>query len=275
MEPAVITAAREGDLTALRPLLGGVDARGWMGETALHAAAAAGSTGAVRMLLGAGATARARRDNGDTPLHRAATGEIAALLIEAAREVTPDQHNEHGQTPLHCARDREVTEVLLRRGASLLARDSFGRTPLHDAGAEKARTLLDAGAQVDARDNFGETPLHRALRTGDTALVELLLTEGADPAVRDERGRSPLHLARQLGLRQPAASSAALAEPPAVAQKALRVGRDPTWRSASPGTPRCSAGGSAPRRTPRRPSRPSTSRSATSPSTTPAMVAGR
>ncbi|XVV16222.1 ankyrin repeat domain-containing protein [Actinoplanes sp. CA-131856] len=227
MEPAVITAARDGNLSALRPLLGAVDARGWMGETALHAAAAAGSAGAVRMLLGAGASARARRDNGDTPLHRAATGEIAALLIKAARDVTPDQHNEHGQTPLHCARDREVTEVLLRWGASLSERDFFGRTPLHDADAAKARTLLDAGAQIDARDGFGRTPLHRAVANSDAALVELLLTEGADPVVRDESGRSPLHLARQLGLQPLAASGATLAEARAVAQRALRPARDP------------------------------------------------
>ncbi|XVU29099.1 ankyrin repeat domain-containing protein [Actinoplanes sp. CA-054009] len=224
-EPEVITAARGGDLAALSRLAGAVDARGWMGETALHAAAAAGSAEAVRMLLGAGAQPRARRDNGDTPLHRAATGDIAELLIRAAREVTPDQHNEHGQTPLHCARDREVTEVLLRRGASLSARDHFGRTPLHDAGAGKARALLDAGAQVDARDRFGETPLHRAVRDGDTELVELLLAEGADPAVRDEHGRSPIHLARQRGMTGLATSNASLAHTED-AQSALRPGRD-------------------------------------------------
>lgn len=162
----MITAARDGDLLVLGRLLAedpvAVDARGWMGETPLHAAAAAGSAGAVRVLLDAGANARARRDNGDTPLHYAASGEIATLLFRAIKDVTPDQHNEHGQTPLHRAGDREVTVSLLRHGASSSARDHRGSTPLHHAGLAKAQVLVNAGADIEARDDLGQTGLlHR------------------------------------------------------------------------------------------------------------------
>ncbi|SNY63004.1 ankyrin repeat domain-containing protein [Paractinoplanes atraurantiacus] len=233
MEPTVIAAARDGDLAALRRLLGAdpaaVGARGWMGETALHAAAASGAVEAVRMLIGAGAPARARRDNGDTALHRAATGEIAALLVRALRDVTPDQHNEFGQTPLHCARDREVTEVLLRCRAALSERDRFGRTALHGAPESKARVLLEAGAEIDPRDNHGQTPLHRAVHAADAEAVALLLAKGADPAVRDDNGRTPIHLARERGSTTLAASTVSLAEPDTVVdgrQSALRLGRD-------------------------------------------------
>lgn len=236
----VIRSARDGDLLVLGRLLGEdsavVNARGWMGETPLHAAAAAGSAGAVRMLLEAGAGARARRDNGDTPLHRAATGEIAELLFRAGHDVTPDQHNEFGQTPLHCAHDREVTAVLLRCGASLSARDHRGSTPLHHAGVPKARVLLNAGADIEARDGQGQTPLHRAVYDGDTELVALLLAEGADPVVRDHGGSSPRHLADSRGPREIrdllAAAGGSLAEPasPTIVagsrQSALRMGRD-------------------------------------------------
>ncbi|GIF42460.1 ankyrin repeat protein [Actinoplanes xinjiangensis] len=239
-EPMVITLARDGDLPALGRLLdedpAAVNARGWMGETALHAAAAAGSAGAVRMLLEAGAGARARRDNGDTPLHRAATGEIAGMLFRAGQEGTPDQHNEFGQTPLHCARDREVTAVLLRCGASIGARDHRGMTPLHHAGVAKARVLLDAGADIKARDAQGRTPLHGAVGDGDTELVAFLLAEGADPVVRDHRGSSPRHLAGSPGPREVrdlvVAAGGSLAEPadPLIvagsAQSALRRSRD-------------------------------------------------
>ncbi|WP_125809144.1 ankyrin repeat domain-containing protein [Actinoplanes sp. ATCC 53533] len=236
----MITSARDGDLLVLGRVLdedpAAVNARGWMGETPLHAAAAAGSAGAVRMLLEAGADARVRRDNGDTPLHRAATGEIAELLFRAGRDVTADQHNEFRQTPLHCAQDREVTAVLLRCGASLSARDHRGGTPLHHAGAAKARVLLDAGADIEARDDQGQTPLHRAVWDGDTELVALLLAESADPVVRDHGGSSPIHLARSRGPQEIrtllAAAGGSLAEPtsPTIiagsAQSALHMGRD-------------------------------------------------
>lgn len=239
-EPTVITSARDGDLPALRRLLdedpAAVAARGWMGETPLHAAAApAGSSGAVRMLLEAGADPRARRDNGDTPLHRAATGEIAELLL-AGPDVEPDQRNEFRQTPLHCAQDREVTVVLMRSGAALGVRDHRGGTPLHQTGAAKARVLLDAGADIQALDDNGQTPLHRAVWNGDAELVALLLAAGADPVVRSDGGSSPIHLARSRGpqeiraLLEAAGGSTAEPAGPAIvagrAQGALRMGRD-------------------------------------------------
>jgi ankyrin repeat protein len=202
-EPTVITSARDGDLLTLRRLLdedpAAVTARGRMNETPLHAAAGPpGSAGAVRMLLEAGADARVRRDNGDQPLHRAATGEIAELLL-AGHDAEPDQLNEFRQTALHCARDREVTAVLLRHDASPHARDHQGGTPLHHAGVAQARAVLDAGADIEARDDHGQTPLHRAVWDHDAELAALLLAEGADPVVRDHRGRSPIHLARSRG----------------------------------------------------------------------------
>lgn len=236
----MITSARDGDLPALRRLLdedpAAVAARGWMNETPLHAAAGnAGSAGAVRMLLEAGADARVRRDNGDVPLHRAATGEIAELLL-AGHDAEPDQLNEFRQTPLHCAQDREVTAVLLRCGASPNARDHQGSTPLHQAGTAKARALLDAGADIEARDDHGQTPLHRAVWDGDAELAALLLAEGADPVVRDYRGRSPIHLARSRGPQEIrtllAAAGGSLAEsacPTIVVgstQGSLRIGRN-------------------------------------------------
>ncbi|GAA2709031.1 ankyrin repeat domain-containing protein [Actinoplanes palleronii] len=236
---AVIEAAREGDLLTLRQLLdedaAAVGARGWMGETPLHAAAGAGSAGAVRMLLGARADALACRTNGFTPLHEAATGEIAELLIRALSGASLDQLNAFGQTPLHRARDPEVVTVLLRAGASFTARDFQGDTPLHKAGAAKARLLLDAGAELEARSGRGETPLHHAVWGGDDALVALLLAEGANPIVRDKSGSSPHHLARSRGPEEVrvrlAAAGGSLLEPtdPVIvigsAQSAVRTGR--------------------------------------------------
>lgn len=235
----MITSARDGDLLVLRRVLdqdpAAVHARGWMGETPLHAAAAAGSADAVRLLLAGGADPEARRENGDTPVHRAASGEIAELVLPADRGVTADPRNDLRQTPLHCAQDREVVVVLLRRGASTGALDFRGGTPLHDAGAAKARVLLNAGADIEARDDQGQTPLHRAVWNADPELVVFLLAEGADPGVRDRGGSSPIHLARRRGPEEirtlVEAAGGSLTEPvdPAVVagrpQSALRMAR--------------------------------------------------
>lgn len=192
-------SARDGDVAAVAALLGddpsAVNTRGRMGATPLHAAAAQGALGVVELLLAKGADPRARRDDGDTPLHRAAGAAVAELLIRFARDGRPDQRNDLQQTPLHTCTDDEVAEVLLRHGASLTARDFAGATPLGDAGAAKARVLLNAGAEVDARDHGGRTALHRAVARDDAEVVELLLAAGADPALRDVGGESPVHLA--------------------------------------------------------------------------------
>ncbi|MFI5844743.1 ankyrin repeat domain-containing protein [Catenuloplanes sp. NPDC051500] len=239
-EPMVITCARDGDVLVLGRILvedpTAANARGGMGETPLHAAAASGAAEAVRVLIGAGADVRARRHNGDTALHRAATAEIAELLFRASGEIDPDQRNQFGQTPLHCARDGEVSAVLLRCGASLSARDNRGGTPLHHAGAAKARVLLNAGADIGARDDQGRTPLHHAVLNGDMDLVTLLLREGADAVTRDHGGSSPVHLARRRESQEIrvllASAGGALTEPtspPIVvgsSQRALHLGRD-------------------------------------------------
>ncbi|WP_433362409.1 ankyrin repeat domain-containing protein [Actinoplanes sp. CA-142083] len=232
-EPAIIRVARDGDLEAVRRLLTGdreaAYARGWMGETPLHAAAAGGSEVVVRVLLDAGASPRARRDNGDTPLHRAASAAIADLLVRAAREGGPDQHNEFGETPLHTTRDGGVAAALLRHGASLTARNFLGRLPLHETGVAKARVLLAAGAEVGVPDDHGHTPLHRAVWEGDAGVAALLLAAGADPAARDENGASPVHLARRRGplavrdLLEEALDGRSLAEASASGVRGLQV----------------------------------------------------
>jgi len=124
---------------------------GAFGITPLHSAAAAGCVPCVRALLRAGASPMVRRDDGGTPLHRAAAA---------------------------------VQPLLLASGADVGARDAEGRTPLHTA-RDLTHALLAAG--LNTPDNQGFTPLHHAALSGDEKRVRWLLDQGADAAARSTR----------------------------------------------------------------------------------------
>jgi uncharacterized protein len=94
-----------------------------------------------------------------------------------------------GLTPLLAAtRDSwhgrpDAVMTLLANGASPLAADADGNTPLHGAvltgEPTVAAMLLDAGASVDAINSTGASPLSIACRAANWPLVEFLLERGA------------------------------------------------------------------------------------------------
>ena len=107
-------------------------------------------------------------EDGWTPLHLAATPEIARLLLDAGADI--QARNRHkfagpGNSPLHGATylDRpEVVRFLLERGADPNARDNAGLTALHLAAGigwiDCARALLDGGADPNALTNSEGVP---------------------------------------------------------------------------------------------------------------------
>ena len=56
-----------------------------------------------------------------------------------------------------------------------------------------------AHADVNLRDSFGKTPLHNAILGNQVKIVEMLLKSGADVKATDERGDTPLHTAVRVG----------------------------------------------------------------------------
>lgn len=162
VEEAVQQAAMAGDVAALEKLVathGGAAIRldgDPMELTALHWAAAGGSTEAVRFLLAepVNADPRAARNNNFTPLHSAAM---------------------HG----HAA----VCEILLGAGADVnVQTNPQGYAPLHSAAfaghIAAIRVLLAHGAKRELRNYRNERPADTARRTGQTETAQMLEAPG-------------------------------------------------------------------------------------------------
>ena len=181
----------------------------YVGDTALHLAAAGYRVEVVQLLLSAGADpnsiANHRRSS---PLHYAADGYIIGpawdpneqvktiqCLLEAGSRINAQDKN--GATPLHRAvrtRCAAAVECLLAAGADPLRKNLPGSTPFHLAvqntgrggsGAEKARdaqrqiieTFLSRGVSVKLKDGKGKSVLDWA---GSGWIKEMLASGSAN-----------------------------------------------------------------------------------------------
>ena len=176
-------------------IAGGLDAQPV--STALHLAARAGDTTALKQRLDAGDAVDVRDDRDMTPLHHAAAmGRLDAASLLLDRGADPNARAAGDMTPLHFAAmlaHPEMAGLLMRHGARADLPNASGMMPLHLAANEKAvNVLAAAGADVNALTPKGMTPLHTA-RQG--LVARALIAHKADPRIRNRRGRTAMETA--------------------------------------------------------------------------------
>ena len=173
----------------------------YVGDTALHLAAAGHRAEIVRLLLTAGANPNAASNHRQsTPLHYAADGFINSPAWDAKSQV-------------------ETIRCLLDKGAEIHSQDKNGATPLHRAVrtrcAAAVRFLLQAGADPTMHNKPGSTSFHLAVQntgrggtgaavavSAQAEIIKLFLAFGLSPNLKCARGISVLDSARSAWIRE-------------------------------------------------------------------------
>jgi len=163
----------------------------YVGDTALHLAAAGYRVEIVKQLLDAGADGGASMNHRrSSPLHYAADGYIISPAWDPEQQV-------------------KTIECLLAAGASVNSADKNGATPLHRAVrtrcASAVKVLLKAGADPTLRNKPGSTAFHLAVqntgrggsgtdeaRAAQRQIIEEFLRFGVSPTITDSNGKSVL-----------------------------------------------------------------------------------
>lgn len=173
----------------------------YIGDTALHLAAAGYRVEIVKQLLAAGADPNAAHNHRRSgPLHYAADGFITGPAWNAKRQV-------------------KTIEVLLKAGASINAQDKNGATPLHRAVrtrcAAAVKFLLEAGADPKLKNKPGSTAFHLAVQntgrggSGEEAaiaaqreIIETFLASGTSKLTKDGKGKTVTESSRSEWIRE-------------------------------------------------------------------------
>ncbi|XP_070784386.1 transient receptor potential cation channel subfamily A member 1-like [Enoplosus armatus] len=186
-----------------------------LGHFPIHAAAFAGATKAMEVILKAGEEFGHQTEghinyldkSKSSPLHLAVRGgNIEAIRLCIATGAKVDQQQNDRSTPLHLACTQGATEIVKLMLSSfdkvediINLTDGASQTPLHRATifdhTELAEYLISLGADLNSIDCKGNSPLLLATSCGAWSTVTLLLSKGANVNVRDRCGCNFLHLA--------------------------------------------------------------------------------
>jgi uncharacterized protein len=169
-DPAIVDAAMNGDLKAVRALLReGVDVNATQvdGMTALHGAAHRNDLEMTKSLLAAGADLQLTNRTGARPIYLAAingNAELIAMLLDA------------GEDP---------NAVLTTEGETVLMLTAHTGNPV------AVKNLLDRGADVNATQFRGQTAVMWAAAEGHADVIKLLVDRGADLSLSTAASTKP------------------------------------------------------------------------------------
>ncbi|NXY80361.1 PP16A phosphatase, partial [Glareola pratincola] len=169
------------------------------GLTALHQCCIDDFADVVTTLLDAGADVNARDTELWTPLHAAATcGHLRLVQLLIRRGADLLAVNSDGNMPYDLCEDEVTLECL----ENAMAEQGITQEKIEEArgATERAmlreiRRLIQDGGDLDAPRDHGATLLHIAAANGYVEVAELLLEHRASPEARDEDGWQPLHAA--------------------------------------------------------------------------------
>jgi hypothetical protein len=177
----------------------------YVGDTALHLAAAGYRVELVGLLLDAGADPNATTNHrASGPLHYASDGYVNGPVWNANRQV-------------------KTIQCLLDAGAEINAQDKNGAAPLHRAVrtrcAAAVKCLLERGSDATLKNKSGSTPFHLAVqdtgrggsgsaaaRVGQRQIIRQF--RFLSPSLKDGRGKSVLDCARSAWIREILAENA-------------------------------------------------------------------
>jgi len=218
---ALMMAARKSNLDAIELLLdhrAEVDPQDHRGYTALRHSTENNSYYAFLLLLYRRANPNIRDTRGQTVLHIATINTSRSLSFPGLRSyrmfaalrgarAKPDLQDDEGRTALHYAvraRRGDIADQLLVMAAdkvNLDLPDREGRTPLllavESGDSYLVDLLLSLRHNPNCQDETRQSPLLLAAANGDESSVQSLLSQGAKPDLSDAQGRTALALAAQ------------------------------------------------------------------------------
>lgn len=163
-------------------------------NTPCHAAAEAGYSNVMRVLIKYGAIVGLKNDEEQTAMHKAAKFGQSNIIRQLHKrdDTLIGDWDENNDLPLHIAAvngHKQCVKLLIELGSQVDERNTKGWTPLDCAAANGAydvcQVLIDHDAPIDAMDRSGTTPLQLACRGGFEDVVQLLLDNNADCSIID------------------------------------------------------------------------------------------
>ena len=158
------------------------------------------------ILVAGDADVNLRDTKGNCVLHCYAHHDDASVLMMKSvicQGVDVNMKNSHGQTPLHGAcssGNRSKIELLLSSGARNDVVDNQGHSILHTslikAGQQQSMWLLSKnGISITQQDRSGNTLLHLAAASGNTSVVEYLLSRNVQVSTNNHLGHTAATMA--------------------------------------------------------------------------------